>query len=492
MEQAVYDVYRDISARTGGEIYIGVVGPVRTGKSTFIKRFMELFVLPNMEDQDQNQARDELPQSAGGRMIMTTEPKFIPKEAAKIRTEDGTEALVRLIDCVGYMVDGATGHEENDAPRMVKTPWFEEEIPFKQAAELGTRKVIHDHSTIGIVMMGDGSFGELTPEQFMPALEKTISELKTLGKPFIVVLNCQRPYDVQTKELADQISKNYGVSVQCVNAAQLRAEDINRILSAALAEFPISQLDFRIPKWVELLKNDHPLKRGVIDVAKNVLEHCSYIKDLSAITPPEDAKDIEEINVSHIDAATGCVQIDILFKQECYYQTISAFSGMQITSEAQLLTTFFTMSARYLEYEQVQSAMERVRGTGYSVVTPKQQEITLSEPELIKQSGKFGVKMRATAPSIHMIRTNIETEIAPIVGSEEQARDLITYIKAAANAGEGAVWSTNIFGKTISQIVEDGMYAKINQMTEECQLKLQDAMAKIINDSNGGMVCIII
>jgi stage IV sporulation protein A len=492
MEQAVYDVYRDISARTGGEIYIGVVGPVRTGKSTFIKRFMELFVLPNMEETDQNQARDELPQSAAGRMIMTTEPKFIPKEAAKISTADGTEAKVRLIDCVGYMVEGATGHEEDDLPRMVKTPWSDEEIPFAQAAEIGTEKVIRDHSTIGIVMMGDGSFGELTPEQFMPALEKTIRELKSIGKPFIVVLNCQKPYDPQTRQLADQISNNYGVTVQCVNAAQLRTEDVSSILSAALAEFPISQMDFGIPKWVELLKNDHPLKREVIDGAKQIFEQCSFLKDLSAIHLPEGAKNIERMSVTHVDAATGHVQMEIALKQESYYQTISAFSGMEITSEAQLLTTFFTMSSKYLEYEQVEAAMERVRGTGYGVVTPTQQEITLSEPELIKQSGKFGVKMRASAPSIHMIRTNIETEIAPIVGNEEQARDLINYIKAAANAGEGAVWSTNIFGKTIAQIVEDGMYAKINQMTQECQQKLQDAMAKIINDSNGGMVCIII
>ena len=492
MEQEMYDVYRDISVRTGGEIYIGVVGPVRTGKSTFIKRFMEMFVLPNMDEGDRAQARDELPQSAGGKMIMTTEPKFIPKEAVEVALSDTATASVRLIDCVGYMVEGASGHEENDEPRMVKTPWSEEEMPFVEAAAYGTEKVIHDHSTIGIVMMGDGSFGELGAEQFMPALKQTVTELKSIGKPFIVVLNSQKPYDVATKELAERISAEQSVSVVCANVAQLRESDINRIFGAVLNEFPISRMDFNLPKWVELLKNNNALKSSVIGLAKNILNSCSYIKDLELIAPPEGEKNIDSVMVSHIDAAAGVINVDIAFKPETYYETISAFSGMEISSEAQLLTTFFEMSAKYIQYNQVQSAMERVQSVGYSVVTPAQNEISLSEPELTKQSGKFGVKMHASAPSIHMIRTNIETEIAPIVGSEEQAKDLITYIKAAASSGEDAVWSTNIFGKTIAQIVEDGMNAKINQMTDDCQKKLQDAMAKIINDMNGGMVCIII
>lgn len=491
MEQ--FSVYKDIKARTGGEIYLGVVGPVRTGKSTFIKRFMELLVLPAMEDEHlKNQTRDELPQSSGGKTIMTTEPKFIPKEAAKLKLDDSIEAKVRLIDCVGFMVDGAAGHIENQQERLVKTPWYEYQIPFTKAAEIGTRKVITDHSTIGVVVTTDGTIGDLRREAYIPAEEKTVEELKAIGKPFLVLLNSVRPYSEETQNLAEEMEKRYDVTVLPVNCEQLKKEDIFRILERILKEFPVTQLNFFIPKWLEILSSDHWLKAGVIQTVKELLGKVSQMKDITDSLLDVVTDTIRGMKVDRMDLSDGTVSVNVDVNDSYYYQILSDYVGLPIEGEYQLMQTLSSLAKMKQEYEKVQNAISQVRLRGYGVVTPERSEVILDEPQVIRHGNKYGVKMKAEAPSINMIKAHIETEIAPIVGSQQQAEDLISYIKQNAKESEDGIWNTNIFGKSIQQIVEDGIQAKVSQVTEDCQMKLQDTLQKIINDSNGGMICIII
>lgn len=488
-----FNLYNDIKARTGGEIYLGVVGPVRTGKSTFIKRFMEQLVLPGMEDtHTKERTRDELPQSSAGKTIMTTEPKFIPKEAAEISLGDGVDVRVRLIDCVGFMVEGAAGHIENDEERRVKTPWFEEEIPFTEAAELGTRKVITDHSTIGLVVTTDGSFGDIRRGNYVAAEEKTIKELKTLNKPFLVLLNSMRPYSEETKQLARQMEETYGVRVMPVNCEQLKKEDILTILEAVLNEFPVTEIDYYIPKWLEILPADHWLKAGIIQAVREMMKKTVHMRDLQSALPPENGEAVKRIKIMSMKMDDGSVQAEVQVDDSHYYRILSEYVGMPIEGEYQLMQTLRELASMQKEYEKVADAVNQVRMKGYGVVTPDRGEIILDEPQLVRHGNKYGVKMKAQAPSINLIKAQIETEIAPIVGNEQQAQDLIRYIRENAGQGEDGVWSTNIFGKSIEQIVDDGIQAKVSQLTEDCQSKLQDALQKIINDSNGGMICIII
>ena len=487
-----FQVYKDIEARTGGEIYIGVAGPVRTGKSTFIKRFMELMVLPKLpEGHLKAIARDELPQSAAGKTIMTTEPKFIPKEAAEIALEDGITARVRLVDCVGFMVEGAAGHEENGEERLVKTPWYDHEIPFTQAAEIGTRKVIRDHSTIGIAVTADGSFGELKRNDYLEAENETVRELKEIGKPFVMLLNSARPYAEETRELAERLEKDHGVTVLPMNCEQLKREDVEAILATVLKEFPVTELRFHIPRWMEILPEDHPLKAAAIESAREILKKADQMKDVGGENLAPAGEGIREMTVSRMEMADGTVEIQVKTEASCYFNVISEFSGVPIRDEYELFHTMARLSSMESEYEKVKNALSQVRARGYGIVMPHRSEIVLEEPELIRHGNKYGIKIHAQAPSINLIKAHIETEIAPIVGSEEQARDLIAYIKKSAQKEDG-VWETSIFGKSVEQIVEDGMEAKISQMTEDCQAKLQDTLQKIINDSNGGMICIII
>ena len=487
-----FQVYKDIEARTGGEIYIGVAGPVRTGKSTFIKRFMELMVLPKLpEGHLKAIARDELPQSAAGKTIMTTEPKFIPKEAAEIALEDGITARVRLVDCVGFMVEGAAGHEENGEERLVKTPWYDHEIPFTQAAEIGTRKVIRDHSTIGIVVTTDGSFGELKRNDYLEAENETVRELKEIGKPFVMLLNSARPYAEETRELAEKLEKDHGVTVLPMNCEQLKQEDVETILATVLKEFPVTELRFHIPRWMEILPEDHPLKAAAIESAREILKKADQMKDVGGENLAPAGAGIREMTVSRMEMADGTVEIQVKTEESCYFKVISEFSGVPVRDEYELFHTMARLSSMESEYEKVKNALSQVRARGYGIVMPHRSEIVLEEPELIRHGNKYGIKIHAQAPSINLIKAHIETEIAPIVGSEEQARDLIAYIKKSAQKEDG-VWETSIFGKSVEQIVEDGMEAKISQMTEDCQAKLQDTLQKIINDSNGGMICIII
>ncbi len=496
-----YDLYKNIRERCGGEIYIGVVGPVRTGKSTFIKRFMEWMVLPYLTDNAaKERATDELPQAAAGKTIMTTEPKFIPQQAAEIKLpgkdglDDGGMIKVRLIDCVGFLVDGAVGHMEGNEKRMVKTPWFDYEIPFAEAATIGTEKVIKDHATIGVVVTTDGSIGELERENYVRAEERTIQELNEIGKPFIILLNTTKPYSEETKQLAISLTEKYKTTVLPVNCEQLRKEDMTKILETVLYEFPIRQIAFYIPKWTELLPMEHAVKTEIIELAKSVLEQIGRMKDVYALNwqkETENASFVSKMKLDEVDPATGCIRILMDVAEKYYYENISELSGVSVTGEYELINLIKEMSARKEAYEKVASAFEAVQAKGYGVVNPGLSDIKMEEPVLIRHGNKFGVKIKAVSPSVHMIRANIETEIAPIIGSEEQANDLIQYIKEGQQSNEG-VWETNIFGKSIGELMEDGIRSKIAMMDDECQMKLQDTMQKIVNDNNGGMVCIII
>ncbi|MCD8378927.1 MAG: stage IV sporulation protein A [Lachnospiraceae bacterium] len=491
MAQA-YNMYQDMKERTNGQLYIGVVGPVRTGKSTFIKRFVDLCILPNLTDpHEAARLNDELPQSSGGRTITTTEPKFIPKEAADILLGGDVPVKVRLIDCVGYMVEGAAGHMEEGQERMVHTPWYEEEIPFTKAAQIGTTKVIEDHATVGLLITTDGSFSELPREAYEQAEEKTVSVLSREGKPYLILLNSAKPYSEETKLLAAQLEEKYKARVLPVNCEQLKEEDIRRILETLLWEFPLMAVEFDIPKWVEMLPLSHPVKASLLQAALAIVENKNTIRSMRETSLQSDCEYLAGISLKAVSLAEGKVGIAFAVKEVYYYDMLSEYVGEPVRNEYQLMEMLQDLSGMRREYGKVLKAMEQVRHTGYGVVMPSQEEITLDDPELIKHGSKFGVKIKAKSPSIHLIRAGIETEIAPIVGTKEQAEDLITYIKAADVRGE-SVWDTNIFGKTVEQLVQEGIQTKISHIEEESQVKLQESMQKIVNDMNGGMVCIII
>ena len=486
-----YDLYRDIEERCKGEIYIGVLGPVRTGKSTFISRFMDELVLPLMEDQAaRTRALDELPQSAGGKTITTTEPKFVPNEAAEIMFDGDVKAKVRLIDCVGYMVDGAAGHMEGDQERMVKTPWFDDPIPFTDAAQIGTDKVMNDHSTIGLVVTTDGSIGELPRSAYLEAEQRTIQALKETGKPFLVLVNSKRPYSEEAKNLAAQIAKDHQVTALTVNCEQLRREDILRILEQILYEFPISSMEFYFPKWVEMLPMEDPLRTELISRAREIMESCTSLRDIAKEVNQTESAYVKRFRTDRIGLSDGVIQFDIEPQEGYYYDVLTEMVGEEVGDPFQLMTLLKNYSGMKKEYEKVLNALDSVRENGYGVVIPEKSEITLEQPEIIHQGNKYGVKIKAVSPSIHMIRANVETEISPIVGTKEQAEDLIEFI-TKSDHGDG-MWDTNIFGKSVEQMVGDGIQAKIDGIGPESQEKLQDSMQKIVNDSNGGMVCIII
>ena len=448
-----FQVYRDIQARTGGDIYIGVVGPVRTGKSTFIRRFMELVALPAISEGKRAELQDELPLSGAGKMITTVEPKFIPKEAVEVSIGENQKIRVKLIDCVGFLVKDASGNVEEGRERMVKTPWQEKAIPFHDAARIGTEKVISQHSTIGIVVTTDGSFGEIPRENFIPAEEQTVKELKAQGKPFLLLVNSQTPYGEETGKIVKNLEEKYGVSVLAVNCEQLRKEDVTRI--------------------------------------REKMTRLTHVRDVNRESIRLESPYVEDTLLEQISLSDGTVRVRIAVKDIYYYQMLSEMSGISMESEYELIQTMKELAGMKEQFVKVQAALEAVKGTGYGVVVPELSEITIEEPEVIRQGNKFGVKIRSKSPSIHMIRAGIETEIAPIVGTEQQAEDLIKYIKESPDRGE-SIWETNIFGKSIQQLVEDGIKNKLAMISEESQVKLQDTMQKIVNDSKGGLVCIII
>lgn len=487
-----FNVYKDIMARTDGEIYIGVVGPVRTGKSTFIKRFMNLMVLPNMENENErNRANDELPQSSSGKTIMTTEPKFVPNEAVEINVDDGISMKVRLIDCVGYMVNGAVGHIEGEEERLVKTPWFDYEIPFTKAASIGTKKVITEHSTIGIVVTTDGSFGDIEAANYQEPEEETIKQLKALHKPFVVLLNTSRPYSEETVNLAKEKEAKYGAKVLPMNCEQLKKDDIYYILKSVLMEFPVSSIGFFVPKWVEVLPKDHKIKHEIMETARRMLMEKDTMKD---IYEEEDYENqyIKQWKLDSVAMDTGVIRIAVDMDDSYYYEFLSDTIGLPIKNEYEFISIMRDLARQKKEYEEVADALNAVKQRGYGVVTPTKGDIVLEEPKIVKHGNKYGVKIKASAPSIHMIRANISTEIAPIVGEEYQAKDLMEYFDKGKSDPQESIWDINIFGKTLEQLVGEGMQSKAQKMTEESQQKLQDTMEKIVNESNGGLVCIII
>lgn len=487
-----FQLYKDIQARTNGEIYIGVVGPVRTGKSTFIKRFMDVLVLPRMENNNvRERTRDELPQSGSGRTITTTEPKFIPKDAAQIRLSEDVTVRLRLIDCVGFMTDGASGHIENGEERQVKTPWYDHEIPFTKAAGIGTRKVIHDHATIGIVITTDGSITDIPRKAYQEPEEKTIQELKSIGKPFIILVNSKKPYGEEAKLTAEELQERYGAAAMPVNCEQLKEEDILHILEAVLYEFPILELQFYIPKWVEMLTREHRIKQDLLIHIREIMERMSVIKDTFEAIERPDSPYITSIQIGRIGLDTGSVAVCVDIDEKYYYEILSELTDMNIRNQYDLISAIRNLANARQEYEDVKDAFTMVRLNGYGVVKPRKEEIHLDEPVMIRQGNKYGVKIHSEAPSIHLIRANIETEIAPIVGNEQQAQDLIRYLKDTSTK-EGGIWDTNIFGKSVEELVMDGMMNKMAKINETSQEKLQDTMKKIVNDSNGGLVCIII
>lgn len=488
-----YDVYSDINERTGGELYLGCVGPVRTGKSTFIKRFMEQMIIPEIADEkEQMRAIDELPQSSDGRTIMTTEPKFVPKQAVEITFDNGSKGKIRLVDCVGFLVKEAEGFREGEKERMVKTPWEEQEIPFSKAAEIGTKKVITEHSQIAVIITADGSFSEFTREQYEEAEAKTVVECKKTGKPMIMILNSANPRDERTRKLADKLSEQYQISVLPMDCKHMQKEDVDIMMEKLLDDFPVTRISFYFPKWIEFLSKEHWLKKDFISQCRKIVKKMTVMRGVKQENLLMDADYVKQVYLKNKDLSTGEVSVGIAMEDPYYYEILSDMIGTPITGEYDLIATLKDLAAKKEEYETIAVACGQVKGRGYGIVTPTMEEIQIEEPELIKHGNKYGVKIKAICPSIHLIQANIETEIAPIVGSEEQALDLIQYIEENGKENPDGIYNTNIFGKTIRQLVDDGIQNKVNRLTEESQVKLQDTIQKVINDSNGGLICIII
>lgn len=486
-----FQIYKDIQARTNGEIYIGVVGPVRTGKSTFIRRFMEVISLPQLSEYEQKELRDQLPVSGSGKTITTVEPKFIPKQGMNLSLTKDVDIKMKLIDCVGFLIPDVEGSTEQGSQRMIKTPWAEHEIPFVEGAEIGTKKVIQDHATIGLLVTTDGSIGEFPRENYVQAERDLIQLLKKEEKPFLILLNTTKPYSAETKNLIAQMEEDYDVFVMALNCDQLHQEDIVRILENVLYEFPVSEIQFQIPKWSEMLSVDHPIKQQLLSAAKSIMERIHTLHDVKKEIYQVSDTCVGRVRMEQTDLSNGSVCLEMDMDETYYYETLSEMTGSDIKSEYDLIHLLRDLSQNKDAYTKVENAVHAVQGKGYGIVMPNRDEIQLEEPELIRQGNKYGVLIRAHSPSIHMIRANIETEIAPIVGSEEQARDLIAYIDEAKNS-ENGIWDTNIFGKSIEQLVGDGIQNKVNLISDASQQKLQDTMQKIVNDSKGGMVCIII
>lgn len=487
-------IYKDISERTGGNIYIGVVGPVRSGKSTFISRFMNVLVVPSIEDEFRRErAVDELPQSAAGKTIMTTEPKFVPEEAVSITVDDSVDLNVRLIDCVGYIVPGAKGYIENEAPRMVKTPWFDEEVPFNMAAEVGTHKVITEHSTIGLVVTTDGSITDIPREEYEAAEERVINELKSIKKPFTVVLNCNNPRSAESKELADKLSEKYGCAVTPLNCLDITEENIKSLLSDVLMGFPVREIGIKLPKWLSSLDNDHYLKKQVFDSVREAAENVCCMGDIDCfIGRIGQCDSISCCNKDKTELGSGTAYITVNLDQNLFYQVLGETTGIELADEGDLMPCMIELAKIKKEYEKVRTALEEVRATGYGIVMPGAEELTLEEPEIVKQGGKFGVRLKASAPSIHMTLANINTEVNPIVGSEKQSEDLVKYLLREFEENPTKIWESNIFGKSLHELVNEGLHNKLSRMPADARAKLQEAIQRIINDGCNGLICLIL
>lgn len=491
MEQ---NIYHDIALRTGGDIYIGVVGPVRTGKSTLIKRFMETMVLPHMDSEYQRErATDELPQSAAGKTIMTTEPKFIPEDAAQITLEDHVSLRVRLIDCVGYIVPSSLGYFENEQPRMVRTPWFEDEVPFNMAAEIGTEKVINDHSTIGLVVTTDGSISEIPREEYEEAEERVIGELEQIHKPYVILLNCKNPASSTAKELCAYMQMKYHKRVLAVNCLELDEAGIKNILREILFEFPLREAEIELPRWVLSLSKDHWLKRGIFSCIKESAASIQKIDEVKNFcTSLACCEYLERAEVSGIDLGEGKAKLFLTLQPDLFYKILEETTGIAIGGEAGLMPCMIELARCKKAYDKLKGAIDEVAATGYGIVMPSMEELSLEEPEIVKQGGKYGVKLKASAPSIHMLRADITTEVSPIVGSEKQSEELVMFLLKEFEENPQKIWESNIFGKSLHELVNEGLRNKLYRMPSDARMKLQETIQRIINEGCNGLVCIIL
>ncbi len=487
-------IYQDIATRTGGDIYIGVVGPVRTGKSTFIKRFMDKSVIPNIEDiHRRERTTDELPQSSAGRTIMTTEPKFIPEEAVQITLSNEAKFKVRMIDCVGYIVPSALGYIENDTPRMVKTPWFEEEIPFNMAAEIGTKKVITEHSTIGLVVTTDGSISEIPRAEYEQAEERVINELKSINKPFVVLLNCIEPESAGAQNLASSLTSKYSVPVIAANCAKLSTQEINSILSGILLEFPIKEIAVDLPNWLSSLPCKHWLRSKVFGEISSHAATLHHVREITQFTL--DISECEHIRNARVEGmclSEGSARISVNLDPELFFKVLAEQTGTKASNEQELLREMAELTKIRKRFGRIQSALEEVEATGYGIVMPTIEELSLEEPEIMKQGGRYGVRLRASAPSIHMMRADIQTEVAPIVGSESQSEELILYLLKEFEESPAKIWESNIFGKSLHELVNEGLHNKLYRMPSDARMKLQETLEKVINEGCSGLICIIL
>ncbi len=489
-----HSIYQDIAERTGGDVYIGVVGPVRTGKSTFIKRFMEALVLPNIgEGYSRERARDEMPQSAAGKTVMTTEPKFIPDEAVPIQIDDCASLRVKMIDCVGYIVPEALGTIENGQPRMVRTPWQEEPMPFVEAAEMGTHKVITEHATIGMLITTDGSIGDISRQSYVEAEERIVGELKALGKPFAMILNSVNPSSESAMNLAFELEEKYGVPVALVSCLELDAEDIRHILELVLHEFPVAEISLHLPEWTRALDADHPIRRSLLASIRKCADRVGKIGDVKeAFADLGENEYVKAAEINSIDLGTGKVRISLEPMDGLYYQVISELTGFEIEGEQELIALLRRLAVVQEKYDKVESALRDAEQKGYGIVMPDIEDMTLEEPCIVKQAGGYGVKLRAGAQSIHMIRANISAEVSPMVGSEQQSEDLVKYMLREFEEDPKRIWESNMFGKSLYELVNEGLHAKLAHMPEASRTKIGDTLEKIINEGSNGLICIIL
>ncbi len=489
-----FDIFKDIAERTGGDIYIGVPGPVRTGKSTFVKRFMELLVVPNIKDAyAREQAKDELPQAGTGRMIMTTEPKFIPAEAVEITLKDSLKMRVRLVDCVGFTVPGAIGYAEETGPRMVMTPWFEYEIPFEEAAEIGTRKVISEHSTMGLVVTTDGTITDIPRDSYVEAEERVIRELREIGKPFIVVLNSTRPLEKEARELPERLSAKYDVPVVPVDVAQMSGDDLQVILEQVLYEFPVKEVNINLPKWVEQLEPKHWLRAKFEEGVAEAVQGVRRLRDIDGAIDKLSGFDfIADVALRSMDMGSGVASIDLTARTELFYQVLEEMSGYSLKSEADLIKAMKELALAKKEYDVVAEALKDVRETGYGMVTPRLSDMIFQEPEMIRQGNRFGVRLNASAPSLHFIRADIEAEVTPIIGTEQQGEEMVKFLLREFEGDPKRIWQSDMFGKSMSDLVRESIQNKLFHMPENAQQKLQETIQRIVNEGSGGLLCIII
>lgn len=488
-----FNVYKDIEARTNGEIYIGVVGPVRTGKSTFITKMMELLVLPNIGDENEKiRVTDELPQSGAGRSIMTTQPRFVPGEAIEVNIDDKAKMHVRMVDCVGYLIAGAIGQEEGDAPRMVKTPWFDYEVPFEKAAEIGTKKVIDEHATVGVVMTTDGTITDLPREAYVEAEERAIDELKKIGKPFIIVLNSANPSSSAAEELREQLQEKYGVSVALMDVLGMQREDVSTLLSELLYEFPVRQINYHISSWLCSMGPEHWLLSDVLEKLKVASGDVTAMKDFAALTVPfEDADYVDRVAIEDIQLGSGQINIELEVKRDLFYQILGEECGQEIKDDSHLVEVVKSLVEAKRQYDKIEGAMAEVQSRGYGVVQPVLSEMQLEKPELVQQGSKFGVRLRASAPSMHIVKVDVQTEVSPIVGTEEQSQDFLNHLLEEYDKGE-AIWQTDIFGKTLYDIIREGLSQKMGNLPEDAREKMRETLFRMVNEGDGGMLCILL